>query len=72
MHPIYDLTRPLSEWMGDVVHKKTFAEMKRLLTQTLVLAYFDPSKILTIQCDASGQGLGATLLQDSQPLAYAS
>ena len=37
-----------------------------------MLAYFDPSKSLSIQCDASGQGLGAALLQDGEPLAYAS
>ena len=46
--------------------------MKRLLTQAPTLAYFDPCKGLTIQCDASGQGLGVALLQDGQPLAYAS
>ena len=37
-----------------------------------MLAYFDPSKELSIQCDASGQGLGAALLQEGRPLAYAS
>ena len=46
--------------------------MKRLLTQAPVLASFDPRKSLTIQCDASGRGLGAAPLQDSQPLPYAS
>ena len=42
MHPIYDLARPTSEWMWDAEHEKAFAEMKRLLTQALVLAYSDP------------------------------
>ena len=46
--------------------------MKRLLTNAPVLAYFNPSKSLSIQFDASGQGLGATLYQDGQPPAYAS
>lgn len=36
-----------------------------------MLAYFDPSKELSIQCDASAQGLGAALLQEGRPLAYA-
>ena len=45
--------------------------MKRLLTQAPAIAYFDPCKGLTIQCDASGQGLGVSLLQDGQSLAYA-
>ena len=72
MRPIYDLARPTSEWTWDAVHEKAFAELKRLLTQTPVLAYFVPGESLTIQCDASGQGLGAAQLQDGQSLAYAS
>lgn len=69
MHPIDNLARPTSEWTWVAVHEKPFAEMKRLLTQAPVLAYFDPCKGLTIECDESGQGLGAALLQDGQPLA---
>ena len=72
MHPIYDLALPTSESTRDAVHEKAFAEMKRLLTPAPVVAYFDPCEGLTIQCDASRQGLGAPLLQDGQPLAYAS
>ena len=37
-----------------------------------VLAFYDPSKILTIQCDASSFALGGVLLQNGQPLAYTS
>ena len=37
-----------------------------------MLAYFDLTKELSIQCDVSGQGLGAALLQEGRPLAYAS
>ena len=50
----------------------TFEEVKHLLTVAPVLAYFDPSKELSIQCNASGHGLGAALLQEGRPLAYAS
>ena len=72
MRPINDLTRPDTEWTWDSVHDKAFEELKHQLTQAPVLAYFDPTKELFIQCDASGQGLGAPLLQEGQPLAYAS
>ncbi|KAL9978632.1 hypothetical protein ACROYT_G016169 [Oculina patagonica] len=72
MRPINDLARPDTEWIWDSVQDKAFEEIKHLLTQAPVLAYFDPTKKLFIQCDASGQGLGATLLQEGRPLAYAS
>ena len=72
MRPIYDLPRPTSTWAWDTVHEEAFAKMKCLLTQAPVLAYFNPTNSLTIQYDASGQGLGAAFLQDGSPLAYAS
>ena len=72
MRLISDLTRPDVEWTWDSVHDKAFEEIKHLLTQAPVLAYFDSTKELSIQCDASGQGLGAALLQEGRPLAYAS
>ena len=71
MRPISDLTRPDVEWTWDSVHDKAFEEIKRVLTQAPVLAYFDSTKELSIQCDASEQGLGAALLQEGRPLVYA-
>ena len=46
--------------------------MKDLVTKAPVLSYFNPSKSLEIQCDASQSGLGAVLLQEGRPLSYAS
>jgi len=63
MRPIYDLARPTTAWTWDAVHEEAFAKMKCLLTQAPALAYLNPIKSLTIQFDASGQGLGAALLQ---------
>lgn len=37
-----------------------------------VLAYFDPQKEPQLQVDASKSGLGAVMLQDGKPVAYAS
>ena len=48
------------------------AELKKLVTSVPLLAYYDPSKELVIQCDASSTGLGSTLMQEGKPLAYAS
>ncbi len=46
--------------------------MKKLVTDAPVLRYFDPAKQLEIQADASGEGLGASLMQDGYPIAYSS
>lgn len=37
-----------------------------------VLSSFDPNKSITIQTDSSQSGLGCCLLQNKQPVAYAS
>ena len=43
-----------------------------IVLQAPVLQYYDVDKPVTIQCDASGKGLGAVLLQDNKPVCYAS
>ena len=48
------------------------SQLKRLLTTAPLLTYYDPAKKLTIHCDASSTGLGAALMQQGKPLAYAS
>ena len=50
----------------------SFNECKRLVTRDPVLTYYDVTKPVTIQCDASDKGLGATLLQEGKPVAFAS
>ena len=46
--------------------------MKQLVTQAPNRVYYRPEKELVIQCDASGKGLGAALMQEGRPLASAS
>ncbi|KAK0137210.1 hypothetical protein N1851_026595 [Merluccius polli] len=48
--------------------------MKETITAELgpVLAYFDPKKEVTLQVDTSKNGLGATIMQEGKPVAYAS
>ncbi|KAK3527066.1 hypothetical protein QTP86_008649 [Hemibagrus guttatus] len=49
------------------------APLRQLLKESSpVLAYFDPLKEIRLQVDASKYGLGAVLLQDKRPIAYAS
>ena len=52
--------------------EKAFGEIKRLVTNTPLLSFYDPGKELVIQCDASQSGLGAVLMQDGKPVSFAS
>ena len=49
-----------------------FESLKKDISSDTVLAYYDPKKPATIEVDASGAALGAVLLQEGQPVAYAS
>ena len=49
-----------------------FEKIKTALTTLPVLTYFDKDKEHIIQTDALKTGLGAVLLQDGQPVVYAS
>ena len=53
-------------------HTAAMDAVKKALTEAPVLRYYDVTKPVTIQCDASDTGLGAVLLQGGQPICYAS
>ena len=46
--------------------------MKQLITSAGTLAYYDVNKEITLEVDASKHCLGAVLLQEGKPVAYAS
>ena len=49
-----------------------FKKVKEAIFNATTLAYFRPGIPTTIQVDASGRGLGAVLLQENIPIAFAS
>ena len=49
-----------------------FSRSKKPVISDTTLRYFDPSLPLTIQVNASQVGLGAALLQNGKPIAFAS
>ena len=52
--------------------KKCFENLKNIMSTTQVLATLDFSKPFIIECDASGFGIGAILMQDGHPIAFES
>lgn len=58
------------EWLQN--HDKAFRNLKELVCREITLSYFDTGKDTTIQVDASSRGIGAVLMQDGRPIAFAS
>ena len=70
--PLRQLTQKGTEFLWDEIHDRAFNRIKEMVTAPPLLKYYEREKDLVIQCDASEGGLGAALLQDGKPLAYAS
>ena len=42
------------------------------MANAVTLKFFDPDEEIVIECDASGVGIGGTLLQDGHPITFIS
>ena len=69
---LWDLTKKSSEFQWGPEHQSAVDKVKEAVTSTSSLQYFDSTKPVTIQVDASTRGLGATLFQDKGPIEYRS
>jgi transposase InsO family protein len=70
--PLRDLTQQDVLWTWGEPQETALHNLKQAVTDTPVLKYYNLKEEVTIQCDASQTGLGAALLQNGQPVAYAS
>ena len=69
---LWDLTKKSSEFQWGPEHQSAVKKIKELVASPSSLQYFDSSKSVTIQVDASQRGLGAVLIQDKGPVEYRS
>ena len=69
---IKDSSKPGYCFVFEEQHKQAFAELKKMMSSTEVLQYYNPSKPVKISCDASSHGLGFVLLQNEKPVIYGS
>lgn len=60
------------DWLWTHLQDEALDKLKKLITETSVLKYYEPTMELTLQCDASDTGLGAVLTQNEQTVAFAS
>ena len=70
--PLRQLLEKDTAWQWHHEHEQSLLKLKELATSAPVLAYFKPDRPVTLSVDASSKGLGAVLIQDDHPLAYAS
>ena len=70
--PIRRLTHTDVEWQWTSEQDQAFRKIKQLATSAPVLKYFDSTIDTEGQGDASDHGLGFALLQNDQPVTYAS
>ena len=52
--------------------KESFNRIKQAVSDSTTLSYFDGRKLVVLQVDASMKVLGAALIQDGKPVAFAS
>ena len=57
-------------WGEDYQH--AFEEVKEIITSSYILQYYDQKKPVHLETDASLKVLGATLVQEDKPVAFAS
>ena len=72
LEPIRALTSKGAPFVWSKECENAFNTLKKNLSESACLAYYDPSKELVIQVDCGKHGLDAVLLQDGRPIEYAS
>ena len=70
--PLRELTRQDTAWEWGQAQQEALESLKSAVSNTPILRYYNVEEEVTLQCDASQSGLGAALLQNGQPVAYAS
>jgi len=68
--PLNELVKKDTPFVWGDKQQQAFEEIKAKLTQTPVLALPNFDKTFELECDASGVGVGAVLLQEGHPIAY--
>ena len=66
------LERKGVHFVWDAEHQESFDRIKSMLSEDMILAYYDRKQPVTLQCDYSENGLGVALVQNERPVLFAS
>ncbi|KAI8737276.1 retrovirus related pol protein [Biomphalaria glabrata] len=70
--PLRELTKKDCNFRWTEKCEEAFNKIKTMITNTPVFIFYNPDKKLEIQVDSSQHGLGAVLMQEGQPIEFAS
>ena len=70
--PLHELLKKDTDFTWNHTYNATFQQVKEAVVGDTTLRYCDPSLPVKIQVDALQEGLGAALLQNGKPVAFAS
>ena len=70
--PLRKLLHKEAAWQWTESHEKAFQAIKDLVHQEMTLSYYDSKKATILEVDSSMTGIGAALIQDGKPIAFAS
>ena len=70
--PLRQICRKIEEFVLTDSVRVAFNKTKEEISRKVILPYFNPQASTTLQTDASKQGLGAVIMQNSKPVMFPS
>ena len=70
--PLREILKKKNTFEWNENYQRAFDEVKQAISEEITLNYFDSTKEVVLQVDASTNGLGAALIQEGKPVAFAS
>nr|XP_054768172.1 uncharacterized protein K02A2.6-like [Lytechinus pictus] len=70
--PLRKLLVKENDWQWHQEHTTAFEKLQQMATEAPILQFYDVNQPVTVSVDASQNGVGAVLLQNEKPVAYAS
>ena len=70
--PLRNLLKGNVQYAWEPEHQHAFKYIKQAIARPCNIQYFNHKADTEIQCDASLKGLGACMMQNGQPVSYAS